>query len=234
MAAKAKAKAKARAKPKAAGRAKPKARPKAAAKAKPKARPKAAAKAKPRVAAKPTAKALDLFQAYGDGQLPSEGGYIVSSFFDATSPYSRYEVVAYSNVKSIVLTADGLVFQTDGNKLFVLSEPPGYAKKHIEPFRRHSTEHIPHRFAELDVLTTRNQTKVMVSKTPVMTYGSFTVLRPAGQNFSFLFYNAPDVLGSLEKFFAATLNKEAGVPKTESEKAARLVIDGVKKFTIWT
>ena len=179
------------------------------------------------------AKALDLFQAYADGQLPSEGGYIVSSFLDEHSPYARYEVVAYSGVKSIVLTPDGLVFQTDGNKLFVLSEPPSYAGKHIEPFRRHSSEQIPHRFAELDVLTTRNQTKVMVSKTPVMTYGSFTVLKPAGQNFSFVFYNQADVLESLEKFFAATLNKEAGVAKAESEKAARLVIDGVKKFTIW-
>ncbi len=212
-------------------KAKGKAKPKAAAKAKGKAKP--APKDKAKAAAKAKVKALDLFKAYAVGQLPSEGGYIVSSFFGDTSPYSRYEVVAYSNVKSIVLTAEGLVFQTDGNKLFILSEPPGYASKHIEPFRRHSSEHIPHRFAELEILTTRNQTKVMVSKTPVMTYGSFTILKPAGQNFSFVFYNAPDVLQSLEKFFAATLNKEAGVPKAESEKAARLVTDGVKKFTIW-
>jgi len=180
-----------------------------------------------------TAKALDLFKAYADGQLPSEGGYIVSSFFDEKSPYSRYEVVAYSGVKSIVLTTDGLIFQTDGNKLFVLSEPPSYTEKHIEPFRRQSSEQIPHRFSELEVLTTRSQTKVMVSKMPVMTYGSFTILKPTGQNFAFVFYNEADVLQSLEKFFAATLNKEAGVPKAESEKAARLVIDGVKKFTIW-
>ncbi len=179
------------------------------------------------------AKALDLCKAYADGQLPSEGGYIVSSFFDENSPYSRYEVVAYSGVKSIVLTSEGLVFQTDGNKLFVLSEPPSYAKKHIEPFRRHTGEHLPHRFAELDILTTRNQTKVMVSKKPVLTYGSFTILKPAGQNFAFVFYNQPDVLQSLEKLFAATLNKEAAVPRSEAEKASKLVIEGVKKFTIW-
>lgn len=179
------------------------------------------------------AKVLELFKAYADGQLPSEGGYVVSSFLDQNSPYSRYEVVAYSGVKSIVLTSEGLVFQTDGNKLFVLSEPPSYPKKHTEPFRRHTSEHIPHRFSELDILTTRNQTKVMVSKTPLLTYGSFTILKPTGNNFSYIFYNLPDVLQSLEKFFAATLNKEAGVPKTESEKASRLVIQGVKKFTIW-
>ncbi len=179
------------------------------------------------------AKVLELFKAYADGQLPSEGGYVVSSFLDETSPYSRYEVVAYSGVKSIVLTSEGLVFQTDGNKLFVLAEPPSYPQKHTEPFRRTAKEHLPHRFSELDILTTRNQTKVMVSKTPLLTYGSFTILKPSGNNFAYIFYNIADVLQTLEKFFAATLNKEAGVPKAESEKAAALVIEGVKKFTIW-
>ncbi len=46
------------------------------------------------------AKALDLFQAYNEGKLPEDdGGYIVSSFFDANSTYSIYEIVAYDNVK---------------------------------------------------------------------------------------------------------------------------------------
>ena len=118
-------------------------------------------------------------------------------------------------------------------KAKVLELFKAYTDEHTEPFRRSAKEHIPHRFSELDVLTTRNQTKVMVSKTPVLTYGSFTILKPVGDNFAYVFYNLPDVLKSLEKFFAATLNKEAGVPKAESEKAAALVIEGVKKFTIW-
>jgi hypothetical protein len=180
------------------------------------------------------AKALELFKAYSDGDLPSEGGYIVSSFLDENSPYSRYEVVAYNGVKSIYLTAEGLTFQTDGNKLFVLSEPPSYSQKATEPFRRAAKEQIPLRFSELEILTTRNQTKVMVSKTPLMTYGSFMILKPSGINFSFIFYNLPDVFESIAKFFAATLNKEAGVQKTESEKASRLVVEGLKKFTIWS
>jgi hypothetical protein len=29
------------------------------------------------------------------------------------------------------------------------------------------------------------------------------------------------------------LNKEAAVPKSEAEKAAKLVVEGLKKFTIW-
>ena len=144
------------------------------------------------------ARALELFKAYSDSQLPSDGGYIVSSFLDENSSYARYEVVAYSGVKSIVLTEEGLTFQTDGNKLFVLSEPPSYAHKAMEPFRRAAKEQIPLRFSELNVLTTRNQTKVMVSKEPLMTYGSFTVLKPSGINFSFIFYNLEDVFQTVQ------------------------------------
>jgi hypothetical protein len=177
---------------------------------------------------------IELFKAYADGKLPSEGGYILSSFLDETSPYSRYEIVAYSGVKSIYLAEEGLTFQTDGNKLFVLAEPPNYAQKHLEPFRRPAKDQIPHRFAEVEILATRNQTKVMVSKSPLMTYGSFTILKPTGENVAFLFYKLPDVLESIEKFFTAALNKEATVPTPEAAKAARLVTEGLKKFTIWS
>jgi hypothetical protein len=179
------------------------------------------------------AKAQELFKAYADSQLPQEGGYIISSFLDENSSYSRYEVVAYNGVKSLYLTEEGLTFQTDGNKLFILAEPASYAQKHLEPFRRTAKDQIPHRFSELEILTTRNQTKVMVSKIPQMTYGSFTILKPSGINFSFIFYNAPDVFETIGKFFSATLNKEASVPKTEAEKASQFVIAGLKKFTIW-
>jgi hypothetical protein len=179
------------------------------------------------------AKALELFKAYADGQLPSDGGYIVSSFLDESSSYARYDVVAYNGVKAIYMTEDGLTFQTDGNKLYVLSEPASYAQKHLEPFRRVVKDQIPHRFSELEILTTRRQTKVMVSKSPQMSYGSFTILKPTGINFSFIFYNQPEVFETIAKFFAATLNKEAAVPKTEAEKASLLVIEGLKRFTIW-
>ncbi len=178
-------------------------------------------------------KAVDLFKAYAEGKLPSDGGYIVSSFLDEHSAYSHYEVIAYNGVKSIVLTNEGLTFQTDGNKIFVLAEPPNYAQKHLEPFRRTAKDQIPHRFSELDILTTKKQTKVMVSKAPIMTYGSFTVIKPTGENVAFLFYNLPDVLATIGKFFSTALNKEATVAKVDAEKAGALVVEGLNKFTIW-
>lgn len=179
------------------------------------------------------AKALDLFQAYSTDTLPRDGGYIVSSFFDPSSAYSRYEVVGYNGVKSIYPTEEGLTFQADGNKIFVLVEPAGYPKKYEEPVSRNTNERIPHRFSELHIHSAKNQAKIMVSKLPVMSYTSFTVLRPTGSDFALIFYNLPDVMQSMTLFFTETLNREAGIPKIDAKKGAQLVVDGLKQFTIW-
>jgi len=178
-------------------------------------------------------KALDLFKAYSEDKLPKEGGYIISTFFDKISAYSIYEVVAYNGVKSIYLSEEGLTFQTDGNKLFVLIEPASYPKKFVEPVSRSRTEQIPHRFSELEIYTAKNQTKIMISKEPIITYSSFTVLRPTGINFSLIFYTDEKVLESIEFFFNQTLNKEAGVPQIDAKKASKLIVAGLNKFKIW-
>jgi len=177
-------------------------------------------------------KALDLFQAYTQNKLPKDGGYIVSSFLSEKSAYTKFEIVAYTAVKSLYLSKEGLTFQSDGNKLFVLVEPPTFPKKFIEPFRRDSTEKIPHRFSELDIHTSKDQYKIMVSKEPVYTYGSFTVMRPTGINFAFIFFNQEDVLSSLGLFFEKTLNEEIKIPKADAKKATQLVINAIQKFTV--
>ena len=178
-------------------------------------------------------KAMDLFQAYQESKMPDKGGYIVSSFFNENSTYSIYEVIAYDNVKSIFTGDASLTFQADGHKLFVLVEPANYPHKYQEPFTRAKEESIPHRFAELDIVTAKNQTKIMVSKNPVISYSSFTILKPSGVNFALIFYHQEDVLKSLEFFFTQTLNKEAGVPSSDTKKSARIVISGLKKFKLW-
>lgn len=178
-------------------------------------------------------KALDLFQAFSQGKLPKEGGYIVSSFFQETSAYAIYEVVSYNNVKNLYLTEDGLTFETDGSKLYVLVEPGTFPQKFIEPFRRDSKLQIPHRFNELDVYTAKNQTRVMVSKEPTVSYGSFTILRPKGMNFSLIFYHTDEVMDTLSFFFQETLNKETQILRSDARKAADIILNGIKKFGIW-
>ena len=177
-------------------------------------------------------KALDLFQAYGQGKLPKDGGYIVSSFLSETSTYSIFEVVAYKTVKNLYLSNEGLTFQSDGNKLFVLVEPPTYPKKYIEPFRRDTTEKISHRFSELVIYTAKDQSKIMVSKEPIYTYGSFTILKPSGVNFSFIFYMRDDVMDSLKLFFERTLSEEAKIAKADARKATTSIIEGIGKFSL--
>lgn len=168
-------------------------------------------------------KALDLFEAYQTNQLPKEGGFIVSSFFDETSSYSIYEVVSYNGVKTIFANDEGLTFQSDGKKIFVLTEPPSYPLKHVEPYTRKQHEQIPQRFAELEAYTCKNQTKVYISKEPIHSYSSFTILKPTAINFSLIFFQLPDTFDSMALFFQKTLNKEAGVPQVDAKKAAETI-----------
>ncbi len=178
-------------------------------------------------------KAMDLFDAYNKNMLPSEQGFIVSSYFSAHSAYSRYEVVSYNNVKSIYPADNGLTFQTDGKKLHILIEPSNYPKKGEEPYVRSSMEQIPHRFSELDLHTCKNQTKIYSGKEAIMSYTSFTIMKPQGVNFSFIFYNLPDVFDSMTLFFEKTFNKEAGVPMPDAKKVAKELGIKLKKTMAW-
>jgi hypothetical protein len=178
-------------------------------------------------------KAMDLFDAYQKNALPKDHGYIVSSFFSAHTAYSRYEIVSYNNVKSIYPSDAGLTFQTDGKKLFVLVEPSSYPSKATEPFTRPSSDKIPLRFSELDLYTCKNQTRIYLAKDAMVSYGSFTIMKPAGINFTFCFYFLPDMHQSLQLFFEKTFNKEAGVPLIDSKKVSISVARKIETSMVW-
>jgi hypothetical protein len=173
-------------------------------------------------------KAMDLFDAYAKNALPKDHGYVVTSFFSSNSVYSRYEIVSYANVKSIYPSEEGLTFQTDGKKLFILVEPANYPNKGMEPFVRSTAEKIPLRFSELECHVCKNQTRIYWGKEAVMSYGAFTIARPEGINFSFCFYQLPDVCTSLQLFFEKTFNKEASVPQSDAKKVSMAVAENVK------
>jgi hypothetical protein len=170
-------------------------------------------------------RALDLFDAYTQNKLPTDEGYIISSFFNNNTAYSIYEIVSYSGVKTIYLNDAGLGFQTNGNKLHVLVEPASYPSKAVEPFVRAEREQIPLRFSELEIITTKNQSKIMISKEPMMSFSSFTILKPAGINFALVFYRLPDLYATIAAFFEKTLNKEAGIPQLDAKKGARKIAE---------
>jgi hypothetical protein len=178
-------------------------------------------------------KAMDLFDAYAKNALPKDHGYIVTSFFSHNSVYSRYEIVSYNNVKSIYPNDEGLTFQTDGKKLFVLIEPANYPNKGMEPYVRSNADKIPLRFAELDMHNCKNQTRIYWAKDAVISYGSFTIARPAGINFSFCFYHLPDMHQSIQLFFEKTFNKECSIPFADAKKVAAAVAEKIKTKMVW-
>jgi hypothetical protein len=178
----------------------------------------------------------ELFSAFKNVELPTDGGYILSSFFEETSAYSRYEVTSYNNVKDIYQNASGdLTFMADGKKLFVLVEPMGYAKKYTEPTMRDSAHKIPYRFSELEIITTKRQDRIMVGKQPVISYTSFTILKSMGDNYSYIIYDTDDLFEVIEQIFVKTLWQDANIPKIDAEKTARYiktVFDGFVQFKI--
>jgi hypothetical protein len=172
---------------------------------------------------------MDLFEAYAQEKLPKDHGYVISSFFSENSAYSIYEVVSYSGVKAIHLTESGLLFQTNGKKLHILVEPASYPLKAMEPVHRNDKERIPKRFSELETITAKNQTRIMVSKEPIESFASFTVLKPTGINFSLVFYNVSSIYENLISFFEKSFNKELQIPQFDSRAAAKVVTGIVEK-----
>lgn len=172
----------------------------------------------------------DLFKAYMANELPTQGGLIVTSLFDEETTYTKYEVTSYNNVKDIYRNDEGIVFQADGYKQFVIVEPASYNKKHMEPAMRDGGHSIPYRFKEVDTYVTRRQDKIMVGKEPVVTYTSFTILQPVGENFAYILYRTDDLLKTVEAFFAKSMWQDARVPKIDAEKVGKAIAQTLKKI----
>ncbi len=178
-------------------------------------------------------KAMDLFDAYTQNKLPLDEGYIVSSFFKKDSAYCTYEIISYSSVKDFYAAGNGLTFQTNGKKLYILVEPPNYPYKTIEPYCRAQDHQVPLRFSESHIITAKNQTKIMFNKEVQQAISAFTVVKPTGMDFAFLFFSREDVFNSMELFFTKTLNQEAGVALNDAKKAAKEIATLASKTLTW-
>ncbi|MDR0448001.1 MAG: hypothetical protein LBH07_04970 [Treponema sp.] len=167
-----------------------------------------------------TPKVMNLFDAFISDKLPKDQGYIISSFINANTGYSVYEVISYSGVKAIYPEGDGLTFQSQGKKLHVLIEPASYNYKGTEPYLREKHDQIPLRFNEVEKYVTKNQSTIYWAKKPIESLSSFTVSRPTGFNVSFVFYNKSDLYTTLAKFFEQSFTNDAGLSMADSRKGA--------------
>lgn len=165
----------------------------------------------------------DLFTAYRESVLPMSGGYIISSFFDQNTNYTRYEVIAYNNVKDIYATDEGIVFKADGRKIYVLVEPVSYTHKTMEPCYRDDAHKIPYRFKELDDFRTKRQDRIFIAKEPVETYTAFTILNETGMNNSYICNPIEDISSLINNFFQKALNQNSNVPRSDAKKASEMI-----------
>jgi hypothetical protein len=180
------------------------------------------------------AKAMNLAKAYLSNEVPANGGFILSSFYDPNSAYAVYELTAYKNVKDIYQTPEGLTFKTDGNRTHMLIEPATFTQRYTEPVHRERGFSIPYRFADMTILTGKKQEKIMIPHEPVPLYTSFTVLNDQAENFSFIFYPSPDVYIAIKTFLCDTLYNDCGLTKGDARQAAETFMETIKKFTIWS
>jgi hypothetical protein len=169
------------------------------------------------------ASAIELFPAFKAGKLPGKNGYIISTFYHESSTYTRYELISFDNVKDIYETDEGLTFQAEGRKIYVLVEPAGWPNAHTEPAYRKDSEKIPYRYNELINFKTKRQDHVYVGREPVMAYSSFTVLKPVGQNVAFVFYPTEDIRENVLEYFRLSLWKQARVPQTEAREVVKII-----------
>lgn len=174
----------------------------------------------------------DLFSAYKDSELPMDGGYIITSFFDQNTSYTRYEIIAYNNVKDIYPVDEGMVFKADGRKIYILVEPLSYIQKQMEPCYRDDAHKIPYRFKELDEFRTKRQDRVYVAKEPVETYTAFTILNETGLNHSYIVFPSEDASQLINKFFQKSLYQNSNVPRSDAKSISQTIEDLFKKLEI--
>lgn len=179
------------------------------------------------------AKAFPLIKAYMNEEIPPDGGFIVSAFFQPGTIYAIYEITAYRNVKDIFKSEEGYLFKTDGNRTHILIEPATFAKKYIEPVNREVGKSVPYRFSEMEIFNCAGNEKAMVPHEPVMLYSSFTILQQESEFFSFVFYPTEDVLIAMKKFIADSLYNDCNLTKRDALKVATQSIETVKRFNIW-
>lgn len=169
------------------------------------------------------ARIMDLYEAHRTDALPRDRGYVITEHLNESSRYARYEIISYRNVKDIYLVGEGLLFQADGKKLYILFEPLNYNAKHMEPAYRDDAHSIPLRQKELEVCLTKRQEKIMVAKEPVVSYTSFTVANQSGLHASYIVHHDESPMGTILGFFEQSFWKTLNTSRIDARKACDLI-----------
>ncbi len=157
--------------------------------------------------------AVDLYQGLTDESIPLHGGggFIFNARFATDSNYAIFETITFRNVRNIVMTDQGVTFYSDGNRVFVLYEPKNYVRRHIEPYLREDKERIPQRFSESLVYSLPGGDRLLFSRKPYFSRGSFTVENPEAGAIVQYFYDRPDAERHIATQLGEILHRDFGI-----------------------
>ena len=57
-------------------------------------------------------------------------------------------------------------------------------------------------------------------------------MKPAGIDFSLLFFPEPDMIATIQSFFEKTLSKEADIPMSDAKKVAQKIGENMKTLLV--
>lgn len=174
---------------------------------------------------------LELFDGLMKGTIPFEQeGYIVVTRFDVNSPYAVMELISFKNVKNIQPTSSGVTFHSDGFKTFVVFEPVSYQFRFMEPYLRDGSAQVPLRFNETVIIDLPRRDRLILSKAPYTSYGSFNVDRPEHGNFVYYIFDGEKVDDTICTFIGAVLNEDMKVPKSVLPEVYKVIKDNLSQF----
>ncbi len=181
---------------------------------------------------------IELFRGLQEGSIPfEEEGFIIVSRFDKKSMYSVFELISFKNVKNISPTASGVIFHSDGYKTYLIYEPNNYQYRFQEPYLRDGLAQAPMRFSETKIFELARRDRIIVSKEPYLSSGSFTIERPNEGNFVYYIYGTKKQHESqLEKeenvleFFEKILVKDFSVPKSITTEVLKVLEENLSKY----
>ena len=174
---------------------------------------------------------IDLFEAHSQNTLPRNKGVIVKSTFKENSLYTIFEIIAYTSVQEISRAENGLQFQClKTKKLHILLEPASYFFNYIEdPFYRPKDDQIPYARKELEVLTSVDESLIMIPKEPRAAESAFTILKPGKTDFTVVFSVNSGVHKDIGAFFNVIFCEKLNISKVDAERAVEKIATAVRK-----
>jgi len=174
---------------------------------------------------------IELFDGLMKGTIPfEEEGYIVVTRFDQFSPYAVMELISFKNVKNIQNTDTGVTFHSDGFKTFIVFEPLNYQHRYMEPYLRDGIAQVPLRFNECVIIDLPRRDRIIMSKDPYTSYGSFTIDRPEQGNFVYYIFGVSGVDDIICHFIGSVLNEDLKVPKSVLPQIFTVIKHNLSKF----